>query len=56
MCLPGRGHRIDERAPSSIADLADGAAAAIRDHADRPIVLFGHSLALAAGCWLDMVS
>ncbi|HZN18858.1 MAG TPA: alpha/beta fold hydrolase [Micromonosporaceae bacterium] len=44
VCPPGRDHRVDERAPSSIAELADGAAAAIRAYADRPTVLFGHSL------------
>lgn len=44
VCMPGRGHRIAEQPPSSIADLADGAAAAISTCADRPIYLFGHSL------------
>lgn len=42
--MPGRDHRIDERRPASIAEFADGAAEAISAVADRPIVLFGHSL------------
>ncbi len=41
--LPGRGHRADERSSVSIAELADGAAAAISDYADQPLYLFGHS-------------
>jgi surfactin synthase thioesterase subunit len=44
VCLPGRGRRSREPAPASVAELADGAAAAIRAHADRPFHLFGHSL------------
>lgn len=44
VCMPGRGPRADEARPRSVADLADGAAAAIGALADRPIVLFGHSL------------
>ncbi|HEY7482829.1 MAG TPA: alpha/beta fold hydrolase [Streptosporangiaceae bacterium] len=43
VCLPGRGPRADEPAPRSIAELADGAAAAISAYTDRPICLFGHS-------------
>ncbi len=43
VCLPGRGHRPDERAPASIAELADGVAAAISDFSGQPIYLFGHS-------------
>jgi len=41
VCMPGRG---GEPVPSSVAELADGAAAAIRERADVPIHLFGHSL------------
>jgi surfactin synthase thioesterase subunit len=44
VCMPGRGHRIEEQAPFSVAELADGAAAAISAFAGRPIYLFGHSL------------
>jgi len=43
VCLPGRGHRMDESAPASIAELADGAAAAISACTGQPIYLFGHS-------------
>src|SRR5215472_2508125 len=43
VCLPGRGHRADESAPASIAELADGAAAAISACTGQPIYLFGHS-------------
>jgi surfactin synthase thioesterase subunit len=44
VCVPGRGRRGDERAPASIAELAEGAAAAVAAAADRPTYLFGHSL------------
>jgi len=43
--MPGRGHRAHEQPPTSVADLADGAAEAIAAVAgDGPICLFGHSL------------
>jgi surfactin synthase thioesterase subunit len=44
VCIPGRARRADERAPDSIEQLADGAAAAVAMVADRPTYLFGHSL------------
>jgi len=44
VCMPGRGHRIDEPAPASMAELVDGAAEAISARSDRPFLLFGHSL------------
>ncbi|RST05525.1 thioesterase [Streptomyces sp. WAC07149] len=50
VCPPGRGHRFREPAPGSLAELADGSAAAIAlaattDH--RPFLLFGHSFGAA---------
>jgi surfactin synthase thioesterase subunit len=42
--VPGRGPRGDEPAATSIAELADRAAAAVAAVADRPTCLFGHSL------------
>jgi surfactin synthase thioesterase subunit len=49
VCPPGRGPRADEPAPATFADLADGAAEAIRSLGDVPTYLYGHSLgALAA--------
>jgi surfactin synthase thioesterase subunit len=42
--MPGRGHRWGEPPPTSVAELADGAAAAIADTGDQPVYLFGHSL------------
>lgn len=44
VCLPGRGHRFDEPRPTSIDELADGAAEAIRGLPDQVVCLFGHSL------------
>lgn len=44
VCMPGRGARGDEQPPASIAELADRAAEAIAAAADRPALLFGHSL------------
>jgi surfactin synthase thioesterase subunit len=44
VCMPGRAHRCDEPPPTSIDELADGAARAIAAQADRPVLLFGHSL------------
>lgn len=50
VCLPGRDQRADEPPATSIAELADGAAAAIAGAADeRPIYLFGHSLGALLG-------
>ncbi|SES05061.1 Surfactin synthase thioesterase subunit [Streptomyces sp. yr375] len=43
-CPPGRGHRHREPHVASVAELAAGAAEAVRAAADRPFVLFGHSL------------
>lgn len=44
VCVPGRGHRLAEPAPGSVAELADGAAEAIAAADDQPVYLFGHSL------------
>jgi surfactin synthase thioesterase subunit len=44
VCPPGRAHRAAEPRPASVAELADGAAAAIAAFADQPVYLFGHSL------------
>jgi surfactin synthase thioesterase subunit len=45
ICMPGRDYRADEPVPESIAELADGAAAAIAEAAgEQPFYLFGHSL------------
>lgn len=44
VCAPGRGPRADDPAPGSLAELADGAAAAIAALRDKPAYLFGHSL------------
>jgi len=41
---PGRGDRIDEPAVAGMGELADRAAEAVRDAADRPLALFGHSM------------
>ncbi|MCP3767420.1 thioesterase II family protein [Streptomyces sp. MAR25Y5] len=43
VCPPGRGPRYQESPLTTVAELADGAAAAIAGAADRPFVLFGHS-------------
>ncbi|HET9140292.1 thioesterase II family protein [Actinophytocola sp.] len=43
VCAPGRAHRFAEPPPASIGELAIGAADAISAHADRPVILFGHS-------------
>ncbi|MFE6748459.1 thioesterase II family protein [Kitasatospora purpeofusca] len=44
---PGRLDRIDERALDSLSELADRVYAALRPWADRPLVLFGHSMGAA---------
>ena len=47
VCQPGRGPLAREQPPGSIAEFADGVAAAIAAsavHDERPIYLFGHSL------------
>lgn len=44
VCAPGRGPRADEPGCASIAELADGVAAAISALDHRPVYLFGHSL------------
>lgn len=44
VCPPGRGRRSDEPAPATLAELADGAAEAIRALGDTSAYLFGHSL------------
>lgn len=41
---PGRLDRFTEPALATVAELADGLAAALAPHADRPLYLFGHSL------------
>ncbi|MEV7414928.1 alpha/beta fold hydrolase [Streptomyces sp. NPDC089919] len=50
LCPPGRGHRFREPAPASVAELADGAAAAVTAvtaGTDLPFLLFGHSFGAA---------
>lgn len=50
LCPPGRGHRFREPAPATVAELADGAAAAVAAVAaasDLPFLLFGHSFGAA---------
>ncbi|MGH3757360.1 thioesterase II family protein [Actinophytocola sp.] len=44
VCVPGRGHRVGEPRTTSLDELADGAAEAIRGLPDRAVCLFGHSL------------
>lgn len=44
VCPPGRGPRYQEPPSSDMSELVDGAVAAIAATADRPFVLFGHSL------------
>jgi surfactin synthase thioesterase subunit len=44
VCPPGRGRRYREQPPEGVPELADGAAEAILEIADRPFYLFGHSL------------
>ncbi|MFG2000939.1 thioesterase II family protein [Spirillospora sp. NPDC048911] len=44
VCLPGRWHRAEEPPPESLAAVADTVAAEITDTADRPYLLFGHSM------------
>ncbi|MGC9669681.1 thioesterase II family protein [Planosporangium sp. 12N6] len=44
---PGRAERIDEPAPDDLVELAAQIAAAVRSLADRPLVLFGHSMGAA---------
>ncbi|RMI28192.1 thioesterase II family protein [Nocardia stercoris] len=41
---PGREDRFGEPFPADLSDLADQAAEAVRTLADRPTVLFGHSM------------
>jgi surfactin synthase thioesterase subunit len=42
--MPGRGHRLDEPAPTSVTEFAEAAATAIAEAGDQPAYLFGHSL------------
>ncbi|MDU3291436.1 MAG: pyochelin biosynthesis editing thioesterase PchC, partial [Pseudomonas aeruginosa] len=44
---PGREDRFNEAPATCLEDLADGAALALRDFADAPLALFGHSLGAA---------
>ncbi|MEU6963752.1 cytochrome P450 [Streptomyces chrestomyceticus] len=44
ICYPGRQNRIAEPPPTSMAELADQAHAALRGLLDRPLALFGHSM------------
>lgn len=44
VCAPGRGPRADEPPAETLAELAEGAAAAIDALQDKPVYLFGHSL------------
>ncbi|MEU1345671.1 alpha/beta fold hydrolase [Streptomyces sp. NPDC005795] len=45
VCMPGRDHRADVPRPASVDEFAEGAAAAIAEHADdQPFYLLGHSL------------
>ncbi|MEK2633307.1 alpha/beta fold hydrolase [Pseudomonas aeruginosa] len=44
---PGREDRFNEAPATRLEDLADGAALALRDFADAPLALFGHSLGAA---------
>ncbi len=41
---PGRGHRSAQPPPRDVAEYVDGAARVIAELADRPTILFGHSL------------
>ncbi|CAL9654992.1 alpha/beta fold hydrolase [Streptomyces sp. Tu 3180] len=41
---PGRQDRRGEPAPASVAELADGVAAALAGWDDRPLTFFGHSM------------
>ncbi|MEW2065626.1 alpha/beta fold hydrolase [Streptomyces sp. NPDC007346] len=43
LCLPGRGRRYREPAPTDVAELADAVAREITATADRPFILLGHS-------------
>jgi surfactin synthase thioesterase subunit len=47
VCYPGRAHRIEEPPPTSLTALAAGIATAVAPLADRPIILFGHSMGAA---------
>jgi pyochelin biosynthetic protein PchC len=47
VCYPGRGARIDEDPPADLRRLAAEIAAEITAVADRPVVLFGHSMGAA---------
>lgn len=49
--LPGRGWRLSERPVPDLQALADQAADAIADHADRPFGIFGHSM----GAWVALL-
>lgn len=44
---PGREDRFNEAPATRLEDLSDGAALALRDFADAPLALFGHSLGAA---------
>jgi len=44
MQLPGREHRLCEPFSLSVPACAAATATALRDYADKPLVLFGHSL------------
>lgn len=47
MQYPGREDRFNETPLTGMASLAEGAALALREFADAPLVLFGHSLGAA---------
>ncbi|XVV00811.1 thioesterase II family protein [Actinosynnema sp. CA-248983] len=42
--LPGRESRVRETPLTTVADIAEPLAEAVRAHADRPYALFGHSM------------
>ncbi|MFA7762565.1 thioesterase II family protein [Streptomyces sp. NRRL S-448] len=48
-CPPGRLHRIDDRWPASIADMAADFATELAPWLDRPWVAFGHSMGALVG-------
>ncbi|MFF4934994.1 alpha/beta fold hydrolase [Streptomyces griseofuscus] len=47
--IPGREDRLNEDRYTDIIPLADRIAGAIRDHADRPFIIFGHSAGALIG-------
>lgn len=49
VCYPGRGTRIEEPFPTNLISLSHDIADVIGSLADRPIVLFGHSMGAAIG-------